>query len=88
MHELSKFVKGCHTFNCNLMATFKLCEANLQEMYCEPDTKFSPKHFSIFLKLFKHINDMCLTWWKELASQVEYDAFFIGNKLYMFHVTN
>jgi len=29
-----------------------------------------------------------MTWWKEHASQVEYATFFIGGKLYMFHVTN
>jgi hypothetical protein len=53
------------------------------------DTKISPKHFSLFLKLFEHINDkLCLTWWKEPTSQVEYVAFFIGDKLYMLHVTN
>jgi hypothetical protein len=58
-------------------------------MYCEHDTKFSPKHFSLFLKLFEHINDkLCLIWWKEPTSQVEYVAFFIGGKLYMLHVTN
>jgi hypothetical protein len=88
VQELSKFVQGCQTFICDLVATFKLCEANLQEMYCEPNTRFSPKHFSLFLELFEHINDKCLTWWKELASQVEYATFFIGSKLYMFHVTN
>ncbi len=71
------------------MVAFKLCETNLQEMYCELDIKFSPKHFSLFLELFEHINDkLCLTWWKELAFQVEYVAFFIGGKLYMLHVTN
>jgi hypothetical protein len=58
-------------------------------MYCEPDIKFSPKHFSLFLKLFEHINNkLCLTWWKEHAFQVEYVAFFIGSKLYMLDVTN
>jgi len=58
-------------------------------MYCEHDIKFSPKHFSLFLELFEHINDkVCLSWWKELAYQVEYVAFYIGGKLYMLHVTN
>jgi hypothetical protein len=58
-------------------------------MYCELDIRFSPKHFSLFLELFEHINDkLCLTWWKEPTSQVEYVAFFIGGKLYMLHVTN
>jgi hypothetical protein len=52
-------------------------------MYYEPDIRFSPKHFSLFLELFEHINGkLCLTWWKEYAT------FFIGDKLYMLHVTN
>jgi hypothetical protein len=88
VQDMSKFVQGCKTFICDLVATFKLCEANLQEMYCEFDTRFSPKHFSLFLELFEHINDKRFTWWKELAFQVEYVAFFIAEKLYMFHVTN
>ncbi len=71
------------------MASFKFCEINLQERYCELDIRFFPKHFSLFFKLFEHINDkLCLTWCKEPTFQVEYAAFFIGGKLYMLHVTN
>jgi hypothetical protein len=29
---LSKFAQGCHTFICNFVATFKLCESNLLKM--------------------------------------------------------
>jgi hypothetical protein len=66
---LSKFTQGRLTFICDFVVAFKLCETNLQEMYCEPNTKFSPKHFSLFLELFELINSkLCLTWWKELAS--------------------
>jgi hypothetical protein len=69
---LSSFVKQ----------TYNKCIVNLTPC-------FPPKHFSLFLELFEHINDkLCLTWWKEPASQVEYATFFIGRKLYMFHVTN
>ncbi len=31
---------------------------------------------------------VCLTWWKDLASKVDYTAFFVGGKLYMLHATN
>jgi len=69
---LSSFVKQ----------TYNKCIVNLTPC-------FPPKYFSLFLELFEHINDkLCLTWWKEPASQVEYATFFIGGKLYMFHVTN
>ncbi len=62
--------------------TYKKCIVSLRP-------SFPPKRFSLFLKLFEHINDkLCLTWWKEPAYQVEYVAFFIGGKLYMLHVTN
>jgi hypothetical protein len=71
------------------VVAFKLYETNLQEMYCELNIMFSPKHLNLFLELFEHINDkLCLTWWKEHVFQVEYVAFFIGGKLYMLHVTN
>jgi hypothetical protein len=58
-------------------------------MYWEPNTRFSPKHFSLFVDIFEHINDkLCMTRWKESTFEVEYVAFFIGSKLYMLHVTN
>jgi hypothetical protein len=28
VHGLSKFAQGCHTFICNFVVVFKLCEAN------------------------------------------------------------
>jgi hypothetical protein len=69
VQRLSKFAQWCHTFICDFVVAFKLSETNLQEMYYEPNTKFSPKHFSHFLKLLEHINEKwCLTWWKEPTS--------------------
>jgi hypothetical protein len=41
------------------------------------------------VELIEHISDVvCLTWWKELTSQVDYDTFFVGGKFYMLQVTN
>jgi hypothetical protein len=41
------------------------------------------------VELIEHINDVvCLTWWKERTSQVDYATFFVGGNFYKLHVTN
>jgi hypothetical protein len=58
-------------------------------MYYDTKKKCLVEHFSLFVELVEHINDaLCLSWWKEPFIEINYIAFYVGSKLYMFHVTN
>lgn len=78
----SHFAQGCDTFICDQGFQFvKL--SKLFNMYCDIKKIYSLDHFSLFLELVDHFNDaLCLIWWKELASQIEYATFLCG-RLYV-----
>jgi hypothetical protein len=87
LQGLSKFTQSQQTFICDFISALKLCEANLFTIYCEARKRFSSQHFSCFQDLCEHIHEhLCLTWWKEFATCIEYAAFFLGGKLYVLHI--
>jgi hypothetical protein len=58
-------------------------------MYYDIQKKYSPKQFFLFVELVEHINGgLCLIWWKEPSIKIDYVAFYVRGRLYMFNITN
>jgi len=58
-------------------------------MYYDPDQKFTSFHFSPFNDLVEHANEtLCLTWWTQPKTLIDYVAFYFGGKLYNMLHTN
>jgi len=90
-----KWCKGCPSLQNNIIHSFTilwLLSSFVKQTYkkyiVNMTPGFPPSILAFSLSYLSTSNDkLCLTWWKEHASQVEYVAFFIGGKLYMLHVT-
>jgi hypothetical protein len=51
-------------------------------MYYDPDQKFTSFHFSLFNDLVEHANEtLCLTWWTQAKTLIDYVTFYFGGKL-------
>jgi hypothetical protein len=59
-------------------------------MYYDLDQRFTSFHFSPFNDLVEHANEtLCLIWWTQAKTLIDYVAFYFGSKLYnMLHTTN
>jgi len=58
-------------------------------MYYDFDQKFTSFHFSLFNDLVEHANEtLCLTWWTQTKTLIDYIAFYFGGKLYNMLHTN
>jgi hypothetical protein len=83
MQGLSKFAQGWDTLISDFIFTLKFEEEDLFTVYCDSENNYSLQHFFLLVELIEHISDVvCLTWWKELTSKIDYIVFFVGSKLY------
>jgi hypothetical protein len=59
-------------------------------MYYDPNQSFTLSHFSLFNDLVEHANEtLCLTWWTQAKTLIDYIAFYFRGKIYnMLHTTN
>ncbi len=74
---LSKFAQSQQTFICDFIFALKLYEVDFFTMYCEFGKRFFSQHFNCFQDICEHIHEhLCLIWWKELTTCIEYAAFF------------
>jgi hypothetical protein len=65
------------------MFVLRLCEVDLFKLYYDLKKRYPSSHFGIFIDLVEHIHDqLCLHWWMEPTTQIEYIVFFFGSKLY------
>jgi hypothetical protein len=68
------------------MFVLKFCEVDIFTMYHEARKRFFSQHFNCLQDLCEHVHKhLCLTWWKELDTCIEYATFFWGGKFYMLH---
>jgi hypothetical protein len=79
-----------YTKVCNYVFDIQLTEINVQIVYYDPNQRFTSSHLSLFNDLVEHADEtLCLTWWTQAKTLIDYVAFYFGGKVYnMFHTTN
>ncbi len=89
MQNLNKLAQNKDTFICDFVSAVMLCQFEIYTIYVNLEKQYSRNQFQAFMDLVTFKNDaLCVEWWINPKSHVEFFGFSFIQCLYMLQKTN